>query len=345
MPHLPTFSVPRGEPSALRAAVHRLHQTSAATRETGKRLGGTNADVTRVWQSDAQRVFSVLASTWVEVASIAANIMQRYGDALHRYALTVERAQSDVRHAQQRLQALAATTPVGVPLDAAALASIEAQVRQAAETARTAGTELASVARDLIGPVSGDRMPARTGTTETSIVSRSHTVTSSLSAEAIGRNFDTQAAQIQERMHAAHNGLIALSGRQAMPGHGSTMVVGPTAISGGTMIVGPSQLRNPASTSMAVVGPSSSTNPLLALGQAASDIQKRNALQLWRKAFPGVTPPDTDAGGITLEILRRGGSNLDPFIRAGTRIVGNAAMYSSHMAALRHGWTLTRRLY
>jgi uncharacterized protein YukE len=360
MRQLPAFSIPPGDPSALRPAVHRLHQTASATRDISKRLGGTNADVARVWQSDAQRVFSVLSSTWVEIASTAANIMERYGDALHRYALSLERAQSEVHQAHQRLQALAAATPVGVPLDAATLASIEAQVRQAGEAARSAGAELASASRDLIGPVSTDQLPARTAATEASFVNRSHTVASNLSAAAIGRNFDAQAAKLNERMHAVHNGLLGLSGRQGVPAPSATMVVGPSAMSGGTIVftappaqqrsgatvtVGPSQLRNPASTAMAVIGPMRSGNPALSLMQAATDIQKRNALRIWERAFPGVAPPDTHAGGILREILSRGGSNLDPSILAATSMVGDAVAYSNHTAALPHGWSLVRRTY
>jgi len=355
MTRVPLLTEPPGDPVGVRAAAQRLEQTSAATVVTARRLSAANDEVLRAWDSDAQRMFSVMASGWANIAASAANIMGRLAEAMLRYAAVLEASQAEVREARARLQNVVATAPAGTALDPASTSAILAQARQASETAARAAAELTATAAELIGPINdadGTRTARDAGAT---LVSRSHNAAAGFVPTATARSFDAQARGLEHQIAGAITGIVGLASRPVgVPG--GQIVFSPQDRSSGQVVFSPQDrsqgaitfagTQHAASDSRSLVQIPvtlfSSNNPYIALNRAIAEKHARSLRQWWRRLYPDEAPPEGNALEIRRAMLERG-YQLGPIDFAAASNMGVGTINNSLIHTVREGYEVVRR--
>jgi hypothetical protein len=346
---MPTVVAPGGDPAGVRAGAQRLERAAGEMRVVSDRLAVVDEEATRVWQSGAQRLFTTLASSWVQIAAGAADILTAFVEALVRYASVLESCQAEVRQAQHRLQVLVASTPVGFQPDAGAVAAIVGQAQQAVAAAEQAARQLASTASEFIGPVGEPPGPSVGVEAGASFVSRSHALSGEVVSTAPGQAFDAQAAVIEQQLRSTLDGMVGIGPTAATHATGGSLVggvdfgsgitSGANAGTGGSMIGGIDH-------GFPNSGPT--YNPTVRIAEVIENQQRRSAETLWNRIAPGVAPPATDAAGVRRAILDRldeSGPNPDPLALAGVGILNDGAYISTRIQLLQPGYTLVRRDY
>ena len=343
MTGLPVLTEPPGDPDGVRSAAQRLEHAAAATTETARQLSTANNEVLHVWDSNAQRMFSIMATGWAGIAESAANIMGRLAEAMLRYANVLEVSQAEVREARARLQHALATAPAGTALDPSITSPILAQARQASETAARAAGELTATASALIGPISNaDGTPSARDAGAT-LVSRSHNAAAGFVPTAAARSFDAQAGGLERQIASAINGVVGLAGRP--PGvSGGQIVYAPQDRSRGAITFAGTQHASSDSRFLIQVPLtfSSLNSPIVAATRAVDERTEGRLRQIWQRLYPDEPPPEGSALSIVNAMTARG-QQLGPTDLRAVSDMGTGTVNNSRTHALREGFRLVRR--
>lgn len=363
-----------GDPVGVRGGARRLVAAAESLSGSARVLSDSNLEAVRAWDGASQRMFSLITEGFSEVVSGAAGIASEFAAALDRYAGVLEVCQGEVRMCRQRLDALAAATPVGMVPDQVSVGVLVGQANDAFARALQAARELAVVAVGLMGSSSGSSVVPVGSDANATFVSQAHSV-GLAPAHPAAAAFDVQAAHIQSQM----NGVMASLAGHTMASsslYPTSMTIGgstfDSAISGpvysGAGVVGGSTFDSAISASeilpgagviggntfgssfsaagvfpgAAVIGGGSySGNPQMALIEAGENISRRNALSIWNRVMPGVPPPVGGSGAILNELLKNG-DRLSPGDLAGIGIINDANNFSIRTQLLPPGWELVR---
>jgi hypothetical protein len=377
----PNVTEPPGDPGGVRAGAARLAEAGSALKATAGQLQAADEETHRVWESTAQRMFSILAEGFTSIIDGSSDIARSFAEALSRYAGILEMSQNDVRQARQRLQSVVAATPVGFSPDQGQVASIMWEVERAHAAAVQASRELSSTALGLLGTQSGAEASFVGSESGASFVSRAHA--SGLAAgHPSAAAFDAQAALIEQQMGGALVALAGLAAGAPLEGgtpsfHPSGTVVGGVSFSSaismpastGPMIIGGSSFSSaismPASTGPMIIGGSSfssgistapglggpmiigggtdySSNPAMILTGVIENRNRSSAAGIWERVLPGVPVPAGSGGEILARLLDVAGDRLTTADLAAIGIVDDTINYGIRTSLLPPGWELVR---
>ncbi len=266
-----------GDPVGVRGGARRLVAAAESLSGSARVLSDSNLEAVRAWDGASQRMFSLITEGFSEVVSGAAGIASEFAAALDRYAGVLEVCQGEVRMCRQRLDALAAATPVGMVPDQVSVGVLVGQANDAFARAVQAARELAVVAVGLMGSSGGSSVVPVGSDANATFVSQAHSV-GLAPAHPAAAAFDVQAAHIQSQM----NGVMA-----SLAGHTSSMPdLSPSVTAPGAYSAPAFELPQP--NSRVVVDPN-------ALPPSMLSIQTRIAAPSLTVEYPGgATAADPD---------------------------------------------------
>ena len=241
---IPVLVDPVGDPAGVRVGVGRLVAAAESLSVSARWLADSNQEAVLAWESNAQRLFSIMAETFSQVISGSAGVATEMGNALERYAGVVDQCQGEVRLCQQRLNELAAVTPPGFAPDQGTVNALVSQANNAYARVAQAAKELSAAALWMIGGSSGSsNVPMAGSAPGASFISHAHSA-GLASTHPAAAGFDTQNAQIQAQLTGVLNSLA---------GHSAVSVVQPSGAPGSLVTV--NRNSGPTMSGLAMVDP------------------------------------------------------------------------------------------
>ena len=260
-----SWQSPSGDPALIRSMGHHLSRASEGMAGTASELSASDSETASVWTGKSQQVFSLLTETIQRLIAGSSAIGLEFGQALVRYAETLERCQEEARLARTRFEALSSSPTA----DPAVILSILSQARAAIAEAEAAARSLSAKALELMGsPGNTAALHSAADENSASFVSQAHALTWTGGTGPDGA-FDATAALVSHQLDSVLNSLVPQSNRSVVilpPGRtphagsaigiafppafstvsGSIMLKPGVGTGGGTLLLGPTApLANP----------------------------------------------------------------------------------------------------